>query len=70
MSRFNEESAKYLEHEAAPYFIGVFDYYEAVDCYELLETHYKKTNKGMKSLQMAKAIRDIYARCLTRCEER
>ena len=66
----NEDSAKYLETKAIPHFIETYRYFDALDCYELLELNYKKINSMMKSLQMSLAIRDIYRRCYTYYEER
>ena len=65
----NEEAVKYLVTVAIPYFIKVYDYIEAADCYKLLELHYKKTNSVMKSMQMGLEARKIYERCFTGCEE-
>ena len=65
----NEDSAKYLETKAIPHFIKTYRYFDALDCYELLELNYRKINSMMKSLQMGLAIRDIYKRCYVNYEE-
>ena len=61
----NDESIKYIEYRAIPYFISKHDYFTTIDYYSLLEQHYGKLNSTKKSLLMAKAIRDIYLKCYT-----
>lgn len=59
MTNHNDASTKYIEGTTIPYLIKNCYKTEAVNYYKLLEYHYKKTKKIMKSLNMAKAILDI-----------
>ena len=62
MTIYNEESVEYIETVTIPHLIKIRVSLEAVSFYELLEQHYKKTKKNIKSLLMRKAICDIYER--------
>ncbi|MCL2362803.1 MAG: helix-turn-helix domain-containing protein [Defluviitaleaceae bacterium] len=58
-----DDSVEYILNVAIPYFINKYDYLIAIDYYTLLEKRYEKLDSMMKSLQMAKAIRDLNKRC-------
>ena len=60
MTLYNEKSVEYIENVTIPYLIKQHDNFLAIGYYALLEQHYKKTRKNVKSLLMSKAIRDIY----------
>ena len=62
MTIYNEESVKYIETVTIPHLIKIRVSLEAINYYELLEQHYIKTRKNVKSLLMRKAICDIYER--------
>lgn len=62
ISRYNQDSVKYLETVAIPHLKKTNAYFEAIDYYKLLALYYEKKNKR-KSLSMSNAILDIYERC-------
>jgi len=60
ITQFSEESVDYIEKVTIPYLIKQHDYFLAADYYAILEKHYKKTRKNMRSLIASKGIKDIY----------
>jgi len=62
MTSKNEEACNYILNDAIPRFIKNNDFFIALEHYAILEEHYEVIRSHMKSLQMTKAIRDIYKR--------
>ena len=62
MTLNNDESCKYIEDVAIPYFFKRFDYFTALDYYRFLKTHYLKSRSLKKVAQIEIAISKIHER--------
>ena len=69
MTSYNDESTDYIESVAISHFIKHHDYLFALECYQLLEQHYKKCRRNTRSFEMTKEILSIYMRCFANHEE-
>ena len=64
MTLRNDESWDYIEGIAIPYFREKFDYFFALDYYQLLEENYFRSGCFKKATLMGKAIAEIHKRML------
>jgi len=61
------QPVEFIETEAIPHFEKTYDFFLAIDYYQLLESYYAEKN-AKKSLLMTEAISRIYERCFVNKE--
>jgi len=62
-SRDNVESIDYIENIAIPKFVKEYDYFFAMEYYNLLKRHYERLKLTKKSSMITNAIHELYKIC-------
>jgi len=62
-TRKNSKAIKYIQTVTIPFLIKMGDKFEAIEYYELLEEHFDKIGNPSKSLEMSRAIKELYKEC-------